>query len=102
MQRVNADFSSSRADILLRGTKKSFYIAHMQFAKWLANQPRGTLARLVRETGVSSVTLHKVARGERLSRYGKAAALSKATDGAVSIADLCGETPPKKRSQRRT
>lgn len=45
-------------------------------------------AKTVSDT-VSFVTLQGVAKGARLSKYTKAQAIEKATDGKVTIAELC-------------
>lgn len=55
---------------------------------------RGLIAKLVRVSGLSYPTVQRVAR-DRLSLkdYGRARALSEATNGAVSIAELCEPAP---------
>lgn len=50
------------------------------------------LAEAIRAKGgetVSAVTIENTAGGKRLTRYEKAKAVSDATDGKVSVAELC-------------
>lgn len=55
---------------------------------------RGEIARLVRITGISYPTVHAVARGaDYLRNYDRARKLSDATDGLVTVADLCTPDP---------
>jgi len=55
---------------------------------------RGEIARLVRITGISYPTVHAVARGAGyLRNYDRARRLSDATDGVVTVADLCTPDP---------
>lgn len=55
---------------------------------------RGEIARLVRITGISYPTVHAVARGsDYLRSYDRARKLSDATDGVVTVADLCTPDP---------
>lgn len=44
---------------------------------------------LSKESGVSTQTIANVDRGMRLKTYDRAKALSDATDGAVTVAELC-------------
>lgn len=61
------------------------------FKAWLGKQPRGTIARLVREVPVSHTTLWNLRKGGRVDSYDLACRLSAATGGAVTAATLCGE-----------
>ncbi len=61
----------------------------MRLREWLATQPKGTQARLVRETGLGETTVHLASCGRRVGRYETARKISEATGGAVSIAELC-------------
>lgn len=61
----------------------------MRFSEWVGTQPRGTLKRLERQTGVGYTTLQRLRLGQTLVRYDIARKLSEATGGEVSIDDLC-------------
>ncbi len=61
----------------------------MDFAAWIQTQPYGTLKRIEREHRVGYMTLHRLKKGERLDSYELASRVSRATDGAVSIDELC-------------
>lgn len=61
----------------------------MRFSEWLAAQPHGTTMRLCRETGLALRTLYNVRDGVNVPTYATAKRISDATNGAVSIAELC-------------
>lgn len=67
----------------------------MELYRWIASQPRGATARLVRESGVSHETIRQLKNGHPLVDEGKAQAISDATGGEVSRAELL--SPRKKR-----
>lgn len=68
----------------------------MRLATWTALRGRGALMELHRATkridgvGVSYSTLHQAARGTHLLSYPKAKLIEQATDGAVTVDELCG------------
>lgn len=61
----------------------------MRFSEWAKRQPRGVLKRIEREQGVGYNTLSRLMRGETLANYVVAKKISDATDGEVSVAELC-------------
>ena len=73
----------------------------MQFADWIVKEikrrkktePKVNKTQIIREIsekcGVSKVTVENASRGLTLQRYDKAKAISDATDGKVSVAELC-------------
>lgn len=61
----------------------------MRFPEWIDKQPRGTLTRVARDAGVASSTVRLAARGELVRTYRTAKAISEATDGAVTVRELC-------------
>ncbi|MFW6087508.1 MAG: hypothetical protein ACODAG_09915 [Myxococcota bacterium] len=65
----------------------------MYFWEWAEQQPKGTLTRIQRETGVGYNTLMRAKRGEPIAHYETAKTISIATHGAVSIEELCEPAP---------
>jgi hypothetical protein len=72
----------------------------MNLGKWVEEQAKATgtnrrqvLETLATKSGIAFVTLESAARGARMGLYGKARAVSEATDWKVSVLDLCDETP---------
>ena len=61
----------------------------MEFSTWVSKQPRGVLKRIEREANVGYTTLHRLMRGERIDSYSLAKRVSDATEGAVTVDDLC-------------
>ncbi len=61
----------------------------MQLSDWIAREGRGSVTRLMRETGLAYTTIHYAARGEAISQYDTAKRISVATGGEVSIKELC-------------
>lgn len=62
----------------------------MRLREYLADKPHGELTRLAKASDVHYTTLWKIVhRGYRLQDYSKAKAVSLATSGAVTVADLC-------------
>lgn len=61
----------------------------MRFPEWARAQKSGTLKRIERETGVGYTTLMRLNAGETIARYDVAKRIADATDGAVSVEDLC-------------
>lgn len=61
----------------------------MTLNDWVAEQGKGSMSLLQRKTGLAYTTVWKAARGIRTVRYATAKLLSQATDGAVSVAELC-------------
>ncbi len=66
----------------------------MKFEDWVEKNRRNYsrtqfLKNFSEKTGVSLQTLQHAARGGRMGRYQKAAAISKGTDGCVAIEELC-------------
>lgn len=67
----------------------------MKFEEWVDKQ-RGSettrtsfLKQLSKTCGVSLQTLQYAAKGGRISLYNKAQAIADATDGDVSVSELC-------------
>lgn len=77
----------------------------MRFTDWLKAQPRGSMARLERESGISHTTGFRLVNGCRVTNFEIATRVSAATGGQVSIAELCDlslpTTVPLKRKRRR-
>ena len=65
----------------------------MTFKEWADQQPRGALKRIERELGVGYSTLMKLCAGGSVARYETAKRISDATDGAVSVEELCNPAP---------
>lgn len=61
----------------------------MTLHDWIEQQGGGEISRLVRVTGCAASSLHNHLNGQPIGRYETAKKISDATDGAVSIADLC-------------
>jgi hypothetical protein len=74
----------------------------MDLATYVKLRGTGEMTRLHRRSGVSYATIHRLATkdGERLDSWKAAKKLSAATDGAVSMEELC-ELPTKKSAKRR-
>jgi|SRR5262247_119976 len=68
----------------------------MRLDKWieadLKANGRGALMRLKKKTGVAYQTIHEIYAGKRAASYATAKAIEDATDGEVTIAELCA--PP--------
>lgn len=74
----------------------------MRLHEWVACHPRGELARLARDTGLTRNTLWYLAREVRPAKYETAALISRATNGAVSVDELCAPRPrPRPRLRRK-
>lgn len=77
----------------------------MNLAKWVEQQMQSAaeagqavtkndvLKALAERASVSLMTLAPVERGARMGNYGKARAISQATDWMVTIPELCDEFP---------
>jgi hypothetical protein len=61
----------------------------MTLQEWVKGQSRGALSRLSRETGLAYTTVFGIARGKQRARYESAKLISAATEGAVSISEMC-------------
>lgn len=63
----------------------------MRLRAWVKDAGKGAIARLARQTGISYQTIHALAAAgcTQRARYDNAKRISEATDGAVSIAELC-------------
>ena len=59
----------------------------MQLAEYVAREGRGTLSRLQRATGLAYTTVFRALK--RPPTYETALKLSAATDGVVSVEELC-------------
>lgn len=71
----------------------------MTLAEWLKAQKRGAATDLRRVAGVGWVTVWRARSGKPVS-FRVAEAISVATGGAVSIADLCRGAPTRRRRTR--
>lgn len=74
----------------------------MRLRQWLDSRPRGELARLVRETGLMRATISYLAREVRPAKYDTAVLISAATQGAVTVEELCVLPRRKRRGKKRT
>lgn len=70
------------------------------FRRWLDKSPPGTTKRLIQHGVLSSATIHKLRHGGLLRDYSLARRVSEATEGVVSIADLCEQPKTKRRAGR--
>lgn len=69
----------------------------MRLRVWIKRAGRGALWRLAAQTGISYPTLHRLVHDLQRARYATAKAISEATSGEVSIAELC-ELPDGRRA----
>ena len=60
----------------------------MQLNKYLREQEYGSAVKLAKEVGVSPVQVHMWRKGKRTVPVARAAAIEKATNGAVTRRDL--------------
>lgn len=74
------------------------YCAGMQLADYLKSKPPGTADKICKAAGIYYNTLKAIADRRSVPRYQTAQAIERATDGAVTIAEMCDRTP--KRRQR--
>jgi hypothetical protein len=65
----------------------------MHLDDYIARHGHGTKARLSRQTGLDYTTIFKAAQRRPVRRYDTARRISEATDGEVSIAELCEPSP---------
>lgn len=63
----------------------------MLLAEYVAREGRGTLARLQRATGLAYTTVFRALK--RPPTYETALKLSAATGGAVTVDELCNQSP---------
>ena len=61
----------------------------MTFHEWYQAQPRGTSQRLIRDLKIGPSTIARLNEGKPVATYALAKKISDATDGSVSVADLC-------------
>jgi hypothetical protein len=61
----------------------------MTLADWVKEAGRGAMSRLSQSTGVAYSTVHNAVKGQLIKQYDVAKKLSEATDGKVTIAELC-------------
>lgn len=73
----------------------------MFFDQWIQKQPRGTIARIYREHGISFATCYKARDRKPIGQYMTAKRLSEATGAAVSIDTLCDPAGRQKRRKAR-
>jgi len=66
----------------------------MRLDEYVEGKPRGEIARLARDSGLAYATVWNLCHGDRLKTYDAAKRLSDATEGAVSVADLCEPAAP--------
>lgn len=71
----------------------------MRLSEYLRRQGKGAKSKLARDSGLAYSTLHWLERGEiKNPRAATIRAIERATDGAVTMADLLGldepEDPP--------
>lgn len=70
----------------------------MRLREYLAGRPPNEIVRLAAKANVSPELVRLCAQGVPIKTYLRAKAVSAATGGACSIADLC-EPQPKRRSK---
>lgn len=64
----------------------------MNLTEYAQQQGHGALARIARRSGVSYTTVRFAAGGNPIKRYEVAKRISDATDGVVTVDDLCAES----------
>lgn len=68
----------------------------MRLAAWVAINGYGSITRLSKATGKRYATIHALVRGASRAKYDTARLIEKATDGQVTVAELCApdDLPP--------
>lgn len=61
----------------------------MRLKEWVRRQGTGAISRLQRETGLAYSTIFRAAHDRKPVRFATAKLLSEATNGAVSVEELC-------------
>jgi len=61
----------------------------MRLADWVGQNGRGALMRLSERSGICYPTVHAIYSGTQTPKYDTAEKLSAATNGEVTIAELC-------------
>jgi len=64
----------------------------MRLSHWVERRGRGALTYLSRKTGLAYSTVYYATYGGKRLRYDTARLISEATDGAVSVRNLCEST----------
>lgn len=59
----------------------------MRLDQWIAGEGRGVITRLMRATGLSYQAVHAIVHGRRPA-YDSAERIAKATDNAVTVAEI--------------
>lgn len=72
----------------------------MRLAAWVKRKGKGAISQLAAASGVTYPTVHALAHDKQAAEYETAKKISAATDGAVSIPELC-ELPPPARKRKR-
>lgn len=67
----------------------------------MARKGHGIQTEIAQVSGVSIITIQKASRDEPIGLYKTAKAISDATFGAVSIAELCDPRPVKQPAKKR-
>jgi hypothetical protein len=74
----------------------------MRFSTWIAKQPRGTAARIQRDSGLSPRTIANLcAETYPRASFETAQKVAPLTGGDVSIEEMCSPPPPKRRRTKR-
>lgn len=66
----------------------------MHFSEWVKSQSRGVLTRVARQANLSYGKVLSTAQGYRVAKYETAEKISKATNGEVTIDELCDLSLP--------
>jgi len=69
----------------------------MDLDTYIRRQGYGEHARIAKEAGVFYTTIAAIRQRRSVPKYATAAKISAATNGAVTIADLCEPTAPKRK-----
>lgn len=71
----------------------------MRLIDWVKERGKGEQARLKRATGLSYTTIQALVYGRQAAKYETGKLIETATDGAVSVTEVC-ELPPVKTPRR--
>jgi hypothetical protein len=66
----------------------------MLLSKWVKEKGWGELTRLRKATGLTYATLHSLYRREHCANYDTGLLIEKATDGSVTVHDVCKPLTP--------
>lgn len=71
----------------------------MRLDQWIAGEGRGVITRLMRATGLSYQAVHAIVHGRRPA-YDSAERIAKATDNAVTVAEIYAYAAARKAAEK--